>query len=356
MSRTARRWMHGLLAAGIVMGGGCASAPKIWPFSRQASTPSSSTMAQATGGARSSWSQALRIQPKVVKAPDPTALQTKSPRVTADIHLQTAQLHEVRGNVPEAVAAYQRALQLDPNRETTLLSFARLYDRQGNFAEAQRLYERAATSHPRSPQVFNDYGLCAVRQGRIDQGLKLLGRAVDLAPENALYRNNLAQTLVGLGRDDEALRQLRAVHSEEAARYNIAYWHWSSGRGEQAAAHLGEALRANPQLTQAQQLMAAIQEAGAPMMASNEPLGGPQTVSVDPAAGMPFDPAQAVPAWPAASNPTSPGPTTVGPTTAGPYAGAPYSAPYDTGAFGPSSSISIEPVGTGAPAVSPTDL
>jgi tetratricopeptide (TPR) repeat protein len=197
---------------------------------------------------------------KVDYGEDAVRLSNTPSSLPADMHLQTAKLHEQRGNVMAAAASYQQALDTDPLNEAGVLSYARLYDRAGQFEDAAKLYKLAVDTHPDSAMAHNDYGLCAVRQGDNVKGLQLLSRAVELTPDKVLYRNNIAQVLASQNRLDEALRHLQAVHPPSTAHYNLAYWLQQTGNTQAALAHCSKAAELDPQMQAAHEMIAQLQQ------------------------------------------------------------------------------------------------
>ena len=115
------------------------------------------------------------------------------------------------------------------------------------------LYQRAVKAYPRRASVHNNIGLFYARQGRLDEAAAAMTRAVQLDPKNPLYRNNFATVLVDQGKLREAFLQLRDVHSEAAAYYNMGYLLNKKGQTQAAMQHFALALRADPLMVPAQQ-------------------------------------------------------------------------------------------------------
>ena len=259
-------------ACGAILLAGCAGGKMSLPFARQLSSGESKTgLAKAFQGKtndqlraehsqrqllshqspkQSYWKRMLSPEPRVVKASDPVRLASRPASVPAEVHREAARLHEVRGEMDQAVALYQKALAVSPNDEATLLSFARLHDRGGRFDEALKLYRQAVSAHPQSARSHNDLGLCAARQGNMELGKKMLERAVALDSKSVRYRNNLAQVLVSRGEVAKALHHLASVHPPGVAEYNVAFWLQEAGQSDQAAALAARAFALNPSLNQ----------------------------------------------------------------------------------------------------------
>jgi len=197
------------------------------------------------------------------------------------VYLSMAEMSDRIGNTQHAREMYQRAISGEPGNREALLGIARLEDREGNFEAAIYHYQQAASRHPHDSKVHNDLALCLARSGQIHASLQLLDRLVQQQPDKHLYRNNIAKVLIELNREADALRHLSAVYPASIAQYNMGVLLADRGRTADAVAHLNEALRFNPQLQEAQTLLAEIiRQSGPP--ASETRLGSyqPQTPGV----------------------------------------------------------------------------
>ena len=200
-------------------------------------------------------SNAFKIEPKVTPADDPTSLRTKAPPLDATVHNKAAEVFVGRGDLQGAIAQHRRGLEVEPGNLESLISIARLYDRQGNGAQAEKFYQQAITAHPKAPLPLNDMGLFYARQRRLDESLQMLQRAVDLDPKKALYRNNIATVLIAMNRAEEAVQHLMAILPPAEAHYNTGFLLYRRGRPDAAVQHLTQAVRIDPSMTAANQLL-----------------------------------------------------------------------------------------------------
>ena len=69
----------------------------------------------------------------------------------AEAFHQYGQTLTALGRYPEALAAYRRALDLEPDRAMSLVPMAAIYKRQGRLAESLRLLDSAVSAGPRVP-------------------------------------------------------------------------------------------------------------------------------------------------------------------------------------------------------------
>jgi len=207
-------------------------------------------------GAASAVSSALTISPKVVPPNDPISLASDPGPLGSEVFVSAAVLYEQQGKFAEAAAQYQKALERDPRSRVALIGYGRLLHREGKLEEAIGTYRRALTVRGHDAVVLNDLGLCHARRGEMQLAVQALSAAVQLDPQSALYRNNIATTLVEMGQADDALHHLRAVHDPAGAHYNLGYLLLRRGETTLAADHFRLALRENPAMPQAAQMLA----------------------------------------------------------------------------------------------------
>lgn len=181
---------------------------------------------------------------------DPTSLKSKA-KVGPELNVAVAKYWMEAKNYPEADQQYRLALGRNPKYLPALLGYAELKDELGRAAEAQQLYQLALKAYPKQPAIYNNFGLCYARHGQFDEAIQTLTKATELDPQNVLYRNNLAAILIEQGRLREAFRQLKAVHGDAAAYYNIGYMLNKLGKPHAALIHFGWALRVDPSMVAA---------------------------------------------------------------------------------------------------------
>jgi Flp pilus assembly protein TadD len=169
-----------------------------------------------------------------------------------ELYTAIARLYEESGNNTEAEKYYQMALNEKGGDLNAMLGYARFQENQGRINEALALYQKAVQIHPKVAAAYNNLGLCFARRGKLNEAASALGQAVQLDPRNPLYRNNLATVLVDQNRLPEALTNLREVHGEAAAYYNLGYLLNKKGQTEAAEHNFAQALRIDPKMAPAQ--------------------------------------------------------------------------------------------------------
>ncbi len=191
-------------------------------------------------------------------ANDPVSLKNQN-KPGPELYVAIARLYEESGKNTEAEQYYQMALKERPDDLKSLLGYARLQENQGRFNEAIALYQQALKAHPKEAVAYNNLGLCHARRGNLNEAAQALGQAKQLDPRNPLYRNNLAAVQVDQNRLADAFANLREVHGDAAAYYNIGYLLNKKGQTEAAEHHFAQALRADPTMAPAQRWLSYLQ-------------------------------------------------------------------------------------------------
>ncbi len=281
----ASRWIRALAFAPLAICLGCA-APAIKPgttamganqpsaFSKMGESIASWPVSKAVSAPFKSGGKSATPE---VSASDPVALQNKPALHGADYQVSVAVMQETSGSDDGAIAAYEKALEIDPKHLPALMGLAHLYDRKAKYDKAISLYQRAIAAYPKSSTTHNDLGICYCRKGMYEESLSELKRAINLSPERQLYRNNIATLLVELNRIDEAYDQLKEVHGEAVAHYNLGCLLVNKKRNADASEQFSLALAHRPDLKEAQIWIAKLN--AAPADRSPNKIASPQVAS-----------------------------------------------------------------------------
>ena len=125
-------------------------------------------------------------------------------------HISAYRRHEAA----DARAAFERAVELDPNSARALagLAFTDLQDYFWDDFDARRPAlehaERAVALDRNEPQALLTLGVTLAKNGRPDEGVRMLERAVAIVPASADMATMLGICLVHVGRHDEAIEAL----------------------------------------------------------------------------------------------------------------------------------------------------
>ena len=138
-----------------------------------------------------------------------TDVLAKNPR-SSIAHFHLGKILMARGNAPSAIEHFREAL----NRQTddtelhiihTLLANSLV--REGNVVQAQASFEQALDHDPNFWEALNGLGNLLARQGKVDPAIALYRRALAGAPDQAAVHHNLANALAVRGDLAESERQ-----------------------------------------------------------------------------------------------------------------------------------------------------
>ena len=142
---------------------------------------------------------------------------------------QYGQTLTVLGRYSEALAAYYRALDIEPDRAMVYVPIAAIYKRQGRLQEAHRVLDSALAVSPRVPYAVAARSLVRVASGDAAGALKdaefalTLDSSYRIPPLVALSKALAARgdTAGALARLEEATR---SIADPAAPTYTEAYW------------------------------------------------------------------------------------------------------------------------------------
>jgi tetratricopeptide (TPR) repeat protein len=116
------------------------------------------------------------------------------------------ELEETGAPVAQAIEAYRKVLELNPEAAGALVNLGTIYYRQRKFAEAERYYRDAIAADPAYPLAQFNLGNLYDEQGRIVEALDHYRKALHLNPQYADAHFNLALLC------ERAGESLKAVH------------------------------------------------------------------------------------------------------------------------------------------------
>ncbi|NLI79801.1 MAG: tetratricopeptide repeat protein [Candidatus Riflebacteria bacterium] len=142
------------------------------------------------------------------------------------------------GKASEAIDAFHKAVQLDPDCHLALGFAGILSLDRGLFQQAVALLQRKIDKHPNWPDLRRDLGELFLRNDRPEEALSTLQEALRINPRYEDARVRLAEAYFRLGRGEEAIRELLAMSQKSAPAYYLL------GRCFQSVDRFPEALEA----------------------------------------------------------------------------------------------------------------
>jgi len=110
----------------------------------------------------------------------------------------------------EAIEAYQKTLELDPNHAAGHINLGTLFYNRQDYAKAEEHYRRAVESDPRYALAYFDLGNVLDETGRLQDAIQAYRQAIRLAPTYADAHYNLALAYEKLKHPRKALVHWRA--------------------------------------------------------------------------------------------------------------------------------------------------
>ncbi len=166
-----------------------------------------------------------------------------------------AETHIELGHFEDAADCFELALAFAPDHVPALLGLGRLRREAGDCESALRLLERAARAAPRSAAPCFELGLTHNRHGNTRTALSSYERALELEPDHAAACINaglihLAQ-LGNAGDAQKYFERAAALQPESvAAQANLGLALQEQGRFDAALAHYNRLIEAHPEVAE----------------------------------------------------------------------------------------------------------
>ncbi len=115
----------------------------------------------------------------------------------------------------EAIAVYERALEIEPGRANLEMTLAQLYEWTNQPSRAAALLERASAARPGDRALAERVIAAASAAGDTDKAVAVLDRLARLYPDDHRYARRAADALVAANRVPEAIPRQRALLERE---------------------------------------------------------------------------------------------------------------------------------------------
>jgi tetratricopeptide (TPR) repeat protein len=125
------------------------------------------------------------------------------------VHYMIGRSHDALDQFDEAIAAYQRALEINPDYEEAWVGLGVVYRLSGDFEAAHAAYSEALAIDPDNANAHSSLGTLYLLEDNPEESIKEFEEAIRLDPQLAAAHGNLALAYAMVGRFDEADESLR---------------------------------------------------------------------------------------------------------------------------------------------------
>jgi Tfp pilus assembly protein PilF len=168
-----------------------------------------------------------------------------------------------KGRVDEAVAQYQKALEINPNYVAAHYNLGNALFQKGQLDEALAQYQKAVEINPNDAEAHVNLGNALFQNEQLDAALAQFQKAIEINPNDAETHYNLGNALFQKGQLDEAVAQFqRALEIDPnsfATHYNLGGALFQKGQLDDAITQFQEVLRLKPDFSPAQANLAKVQ-------------------------------------------------------------------------------------------------
>lgn len=112
------------------------------------------------------------------------------PRIPV-VQFDMAFLLDSQGRTTEAIRHFKEAIALKPDYAQGHFSLAIVLDRIGNHPESLREFSEAVRLEPSNPKFHNNFGIALAQQGMLDEAIVHFSKALQLAPGDERALENL---------------------------------------------------------------------------------------------------------------------------------------------------------------------
>jgi len=168
-----------------------------------------------------------------------------------EVQLAIGNLNLQSGAYSEAVSAFQRALEWDPENLDAYIGLGRAYDSLGHKDEAEQAFRRAVSLNSSCWDCYNSLGVFLNGQARYGEAVQAWKKVTELTPDNVWGYMNVGAAYFSLGEfaaaNDYFQRALKLAPDNADLYSNLGTVSFFQGRFEEAAKYCLKAIEVNPE-------------------------------------------------------------------------------------------------------------
>lgn len=153
------------------------------------------------------YQKALEIQPDFV-----------------EVHHQLGEVYFQERKFPEATASCKLALKLQPNFAPAYKTLGNILQAQSRIEEALRAYNKALEIDPEFVEALVNKGTMISKLGQSEDAIACYRNAIELKPDMAAAHWNLGNLLIQLGRTDEGISCWQKASESDPEKFNYQFF------------------------------------------------------------------------------------------------------------------------------------
>jgi tetratricopeptide (TPR) repeat protein len=137
---------------------------------------------------------------------------TQDKQLRGDAYLALAELYKEQKRNDEAIAAFEKLIEIAPERPEPYVDLAALYTSTGRPEKAAEVIEKSKSTGSADPRSLLNVGISYMNRHEYDKAAETFQRVIGMSPQNedlALAHGLLARCQLNGGRFDEAIPNLR---------------------------------------------------------------------------------------------------------------------------------------------------
>jgi tetratricopeptide (TPR) repeat protein len=170
----------------------------------------------------------------------------------ADAYYNLGLAYSRKGLTAEALVNFQKALDIQPDYAEAHDSLGKALVQQGQLDQAIVHFQKARESRPDDTEICTDLGNAFLQKGAASDAAICYQAALEINPDDAISHYNLGNALLYLGRTKEAIVHFQraiAIRPDYAdAHNNVGIALMQSGQLDEAITHFQKALEIDPNL------------------------------------------------------------------------------------------------------------
>ena len=235
-----------LVSATLVACGAPATPTPVPPTPTPAATPAPSASEHIDQGIE--YAEQGRLDEAIAEFQKAIELKPDDP----DAHRNLGTVYGEQGKEEEAAAAYEKAIELDPDFGEAYGDLAGIYTRLGRLSEAVAAGEKAIELAPDYAMAYNNLGFAYYTQGMLEEAIAEYKEAIQINPDFGKAHDNLGVAYMMQDQLDEAIAEFKEVirinPDHVGGHVNLGAAYYNQGRLEEAIAEYKEAIQINPDL------------------------------------------------------------------------------------------------------------